>query len=168
MGQMMGMASGISGMIGSNMSQAASRGQLYEQAGQAEASIADIDLQAAQKSSQRAQALASVMATIESRRAGAGLSSDSPTAMAIERQIIGSARRAGQIENASASQARAGLYAKANMLRAAGYEAGRLLDLKFGIGMNPGSHLFTKQGKDAMYGGNANMTSTGDCKSRKK
>lgn len=160
--QAMGAASGISGMIGSNMSQAASRSQLYDQAYQAEASIADIDMQAAQKSEQRATALASAMATIEARRAGSGLSSDSPTAIAIEREIMRSARRAGQIENASASQARAGLMSKANMLREAGYQAGRLLDFKFAIGANPGGHLFTGAMERNLYGGSTpGSTSTG-------
>lgn len=168
MGQMMGMASGFSGMIGANMSQAASRGQLYEQAGQAEASIADVDMQAAQKSEQRAKALASAMATIESRRAGAGLSSDSPTGVAIERELMRSARRAGQIENASASQARAGLLAKANMLRAAGFEAGRLLDLKFATTNPFGLSLAGKYREEDMYTNNPNMTQTGQYKNRKK
>jgi hypothetical protein len=153
MAMAMGGASGVSGMIGSNMGQAASRSQLYEQADQAEASIADIDLQAAQRSEARALQLSSALSTITARRAASGLDLDSPTAMAIERQIIKSAQRSGQIENASANQQRAAAYAKANVLRKAGYQAGRLLDLKFGLGMNPGGELTRGASEDAMYGG---------------
>jgi hypothetical protein len=167
MAQMAGMASGISGMIGSNMQQAASRGQLYEQAGQAEASIADIDLQAVQRSEARALKLNQALSAVESRRASSGLSLDSPTAQAIERNIRSQSYRQGSVEASTAAQQRLGLMEKARMLKAAGYEAGRLLDLKFGLGMNPGSHLFTKEGKDAMYSGNPNMTSEGKYKARK-
>jgi len=157
MGQMAGMASGISGMIGSNMQQAASRGQLYEQAGQAEASIADIDLQAVQRSEARALQLNQALSAVESRRASSGLSLDSPTAQAIERNIRSQSYRQGSVEASSAAQQRLGLMAKAAMLKQAGYDAGKLLDAKFattGLGW-----FMNGQAKKDMYGGGSGHTS---------
>jgi hypothetical protein len=84
----------------SNIQQA---GQYKTQADQAIRSIKDVDLQAAQLSEARAQALTSAIGTIEARRAASGLSLDSPTAMAIERQIAQSSQRSGQVTSASAS-----------------------------------------------------------------
>ena len=164
MAQAAGMASGISGMIGSNMQQAASRRQLYDQAVQSEMSISDIDLQAAQRSESRAEQLASALATTEAKRAASGLSLDSPTAQAIERQMRKAWQKQGAVENASAAQARAGLMAKAKMLRQAGYEAGKLLDFKFGLNINPADS--NGDSKRWLYGGSSEgMTSTGEARS---
>lgn len=132
MGNFMGAASGISGMVGANMNQAASRKQLYAQAAEAEASIADVDLQASQRGEVRAMDLRRALGAIENRRAASGLDLDSPTAQAIEGQMRNDARIAGLIEGASAAQQRLALMRRAAMMKEAGYEAGRLLDLKFG------------------------------------
>ena len=115
----------------SNLQQA---GQYKTQADQAIRSIKDVDLQAAQLSEARAQALSSAIGTIEARRAASGLSLDSPTAMAIERQIAQSSQRAGQVTNASASQERVGLFQKARGLRSAANQAQMLGQLQAAAG----------------------------------
>jgi len=160
--QAMGAASGISGMIGSNLEQANSRKNYYDQAVQAEQSIRDVDLQAAQAGEVRAAQLNQAASAIIARRAASGLSQDSPTAQAIEKQMRHEAARAGQVAAASAANQRAGLRAKARMLRQAGYDAGRLLDFKFAIGANPGGHLFTGAMERNLYGSSTpGSTSTG-------
>lgn len=55
------------------------------QARLAERQARDVDLQSAEAAARRRDQLAGAMSTIETRRAAAGLSSDSPTAIAIER-----------------------------------------------------------------------------------
>jgi hypothetical protein len=115
----------------SNIQQA---GQYKTQADQAIRSIKDVDLQAAQLSEARAQALMSAIGTIEARRAASGLSLDSPTAMAIERQIAQSSQRSGQVTSASASQERVALYQKARGLRTAANQSQMLGQLQAAAG----------------------------------
>ncbi len=98
-------------------------GQYKSDADNAIRSIKDVDLQSAQLSEARAQALTSAIGTIEARRAASGLSLDSPTAMAIERQIAQSSQRSGQVTSASASQQRISLFQKAGGLRTAASNA---------------------------------------------
>jgi len=115
----------------SNIQQA---GQYKSQADAAIRSIKDVDLQAAQLSEARAQALMSAIGTIEARRAASGLSLDSPTAMAIERQIAQSSQRSGQVTSASASQERVALYQKARGLRTAANQSQMLGQLQAAAG----------------------------------
>jgi hypothetical protein len=120
-------------------------GQYKSQADAAIRSIKDVDMQAAQLSEARAQALSSAIGTIEGRRAASGLSLDSPTAMAIERQIAQSSQRAGQVTNASASQERVALYQKARGLRTAANQSETLGFIQGGISAGFGlSSLFGK------------------------
>ncbi len=109
-------------------------GQYKSEADAAIRSIKDVDLQAAQLSEARAQALMSAIGTIEARRAASGLSLDSPTAMAIEKQIAQSSQRAGQITSASASQERVSLFQKARGLRSAANDAHTLAVLQGAAG----------------------------------
>lgn len=169
MGNFMGAASGISGMVGANMNQAASRKQLYAQAAEAEASIADVDLQASQRGEVRAMDLRRALGAIENRRAASGLDPDSPTAQAIEGQMRNDARIAGLIEGASAAQQRLALMRRAAMMKEAGYEAGRLLDLKFGTTNTPIASIFRNNlgsAESMMYGsGSYGTTASGGYRS---
>jgi hypothetical protein len=120
-------------------------GQYKSQADAAIRSIKDVDMQAAQLSEARAQALSSALGTIEARRAASGLSLDSPTAMAIERQIAQSSQRAGQVTSASASQERVALYQRARGLRNAANQSETLGFIQGGISGGFGlSSLFGK------------------------
>lgn len=64
---------------------------------QAEQQARDVDLQALQASEQRREALNGAIATVDATRSAAGLSLDSPTAMAIEREIRRQSVRGEQI-----------------------------------------------------------------------
>lgn len=63
----------------------------------AERQAKDVDLQAVQSSEQRREQLRASMAAIEARRAASGLSLDSGSAMAIDREVTRQAKRDEQI-----------------------------------------------------------------------
>lgn len=64
----------------------------------AERQAVDVDLQSLQSSEARRENLRSSMAAIEARRVSAGLSLDSPSAIAIEREVRRQSVRSEQIE----------------------------------------------------------------------
>lgn len=83
------------GIIGTASAQ---KKQLNAEARLAERQAQDIDLQALQSSGQRRAALNDSLSTIQTMRAGSGLDLDSPTAIAIERQVRKDATTNEQIE----------------------------------------------------------------------
>lgn len=83
------------GIIGAASAQ---KKQLNAEARLAERQAQDIDLQALQVSGQRRQALNDSLSTIQALRASSGLDLDSPTAVAIERQVQKDARINENIE----------------------------------------------------------------------
>lgn len=83
------------GIIGTASAQ---KKQLNAEARLAERQAQDIDLQALQSSGQRRAALNDSLSTIQAMRASSGLDLDSPTAVAIERQVRKDAVTNEQIE----------------------------------------------------------------------
>lgn len=81
----------------------AERDALKKEASLMERQARDVDLQAMQRSTARREALRAAMSSIEARRAASGLSLDSPSAFAIEREMNRQTFRDISIDDASAA-----------------------------------------------------------------
>lgn len=81
----------------------AERDALKKEASLMESQARDVDLQAMQRSTARRESLRAAMSTIEARRAASGLSLDSPSAAAIEREMNRQTFRDISIDDASAA-----------------------------------------------------------------
>lgn len=81
----------------------AERDALKKEASLMEQQARDVDLQAMQRSTARREALRAAMSSIEARRAASGLSLDSPSAFAIEREVNRQTFRDISIDDASAA-----------------------------------------------------------------
>jgi hypothetical protein len=86
---------------------------------QAEQQARDVDLQALQASEQRREALNGAIATVDARRSAAGLSLDSPTAMAIERETRRQSVRGEQINRLGSLNQSSALRLQASSMRSA-------------------------------------------------
>lgn len=98
----------------------AERDALKKEASLMESQARDVDLQAMQRSTARRESLRAAMSTIEARRAAAGLSLDSPSAAAIEREMNRQTFRDISIDDASAANQKHALRESAKAKRKAG------------------------------------------------
>lgn len=95
----------------------AERDALKKEASLLEQQARDVDLQAMQRSTMRREQLRSAMSTIEARRAAAGLSLDSPSAMAVGKEINRQTYRDISIDDATAANQRHALREQAKAKR---------------------------------------------------
>lgn len=111
----MGIAAPISDVFQGN----AQSSQYKTEAALAERQAQDVDLQAAQSSEVRRGTLRAAMAAIEARRAASGLSLDSPTAQAIQREFTRMSVRDEGAEKVGFNNQRYSLTTQAAMKRKA-------------------------------------------------
>ena len=95
----------------------AERDALKKEASLLEQQARDVDLQAMQRSTMRREQLRSAMSTIEARRAASGLSLDSPSAMAIGKEINRQTFRDISIDDATAANQKFSLREQAKAKR---------------------------------------------------
>jgi hypothetical protein len=93
------------------------RDSLKKEASLLEQQARDVDLQAMQRSTMRREQLRSAMSTIEARRAASGLSLDSPSAMAIGKEINRQTFRDISIDDATAANQKHSLREQAKAKR---------------------------------------------------
>jgi hypothetical protein len=93
------------------------RDSLKKEASLLEQQARDVDLQAMQRSTMRREQLRSAMSTIEARRAASGLSLDSPSAMAIGKEINRQTFRDISIDDATAANQKYSLREQAKAKR---------------------------------------------------
>lgn len=93
------------------------------QARLAERQAKDVDLQSAEAAARRRDQLVGAMATIEARRAASGLSGDSPTAIAIEREMRRRTSRDIAVDSRGYRNQKYALLQGASSARAAGNAA---------------------------------------------
>jgi len=118
---------------GAIMGGQARRQEAKAQAQQAEQQARDVDLAAKQTSEERRAALRASLSTIEATRSAAGLSLDSPTAMAIEREVKRQSVRGEQVGSLGSKQQSKALMLQGEALRRAGKNAALLGAVQAGV-----------------------------------
>lgn len=116
------MAAGVPSFLGGQ----ARKNELRAEAFLAERQAQDVKLQRTQQSAARREALSANLSTIEARRAAAGVGADSPTARAIEREMIRQARRDESVMRAGAANQIYALMVQSKAKRKAAKLAGQI------------------------------------------
>lgn len=123
----------VVGGIGSAISKKeqgdAQSAQYRAQADEYQQQANDVDLQSKEMSEQRRQNLRAGMATIEARRAAAGVGLDSPSAIAIENEVKRSSQRDELVQQTGFNNQRAALLAQVSMANSAASSASSIGNL---------------------------------------